>query len=278
MIHSRPTITKLFSTLLLLVLVILCFFPFYWALVSSLKNEQAIFQAPPQWIPLKPSLVNYNDLLQKTKTLRWTINSFIVSLLCVALVCFLSSLAGYAFSKIDFKAKKVFFGVIITTMLLPKYVMLVPLFQLVSALQWFNTYQGMIIPEVASALPFGIFLIRQFIATQPHEVFESATIDGCNEIRLYANIAVPLAKPAIASLAILIFVRSWNDYMWQLIVVSKDTMKTLPLGLASLQTENVTLYGEILAAAMIAAFPLILVFIFFQRYFVSGLSSGAVKG
>lgn len=271
-------LSRVVSFLLILVLTILTFFPFYWALVSSLKTELNIFKIPPEWIPLDPTLSNYVNLLQRTKTVAWTTNSFIVSLSAVILTCALSAVSGYAFAHIAFSGKSLIFGCIIATMLLPKYVMLVPLFKLMLKLDWFDTYQGMVIPEVAGALPLGIFLIRQFMSTQPKEIFESATIDGCNEGHLLVLIAIPLAKPAIASLGILIFVRSWNDYMWHLIVISKDVMKTLPLGLASLQTENVTLYGQILSGAMIAALPLILVFILFQKYFVRGLSSGAVKG
>ncbi len=269
---------KFLSCILLVILVILTLFPFYWAVVSSLKTELDIFKMPPDWIALNPTFTNYVDLFQKTKTITWAMNSFAVSLSVVVITCILSTFAGYAFARISFTGKAFVFGLIIATMLLPKYVMMVPLFKLMINLRWFNTYQGLIIPDVTGALPLGIFLIRQFMASQPKEIFESATIDGCGDSRLLAFIAVPLAKSAIASLAILVFVRSWNDYMWQLIVISKDAMKTLPLGLASLQTENVSLYGQILSGSVVTAFPLIAIFIMFQKYFVRGLSSGAVKG
>lgn len=275
---KKWSLMRFISSIMVLVAAFLCIFPFYWAATSSFKTENAVYQIPPQWWPEAPTMDAYQNLLNRTNLGQWTANSFIVSITTAVLICGLACLAGYAFAHIDFKGKNMVFGIIIATMLLPKYVMLVPLYKLIDLLGWFNTYQGLIIPEVASALPFGIFLMRQFMKGIPKEIFESARIDGCGQLRIFAKMAVPLSKPAIASLGILMFVRSWNDYMWQVIVISKDSMRTLPLGLASLQSETVKIYSQILAGAMISAVPLIIVFILFQKYFVRGVSSGAVKG
>lgn len=266
------------ANFLLFILALIWMFPFYWALACSLKTEQSMFKVPPEWIPLEPNLNNYIELINKTKTALWSFNSLFVSVSTMVLVCLLGCLAGYAFAKIRFKGREFIFYLMMSTMMLPKYVLLVPLFRFMKSLNWFDTYSGLIIPEAASALPFGVFLMRQFIRSIPSELMESARIDGCTELGIFARIVVPLTKPALAALSIFTFVRSWNDYMWQLIATKSSEMKTLPLGIAGLQQENVTLYGHILAGAMLSALPLIIVFIVFQQYFTRGLTLGAVKG
>lgn len=266
------------GTIILIVFAFICMFPFYWALKCSLETETDMFAAVPKWIPTKPTLFNYQEVFRKSQFASWAKNSLIVSASTTILVCLCASLAGYALAKIDFKGANIVFGIIVATMMLPKYSILVPLFQVMKKLKWFNTFKGMIIPEVANQLPFGIFLIRQFAKAIPGEVFESARIDGCSEIQTFCHIAAPMLKPAMASLAIFTFVKAWNDYMWQLIVVTKNNMFTLPVGLATLQTDVVKIYGEILAGAMLSAVPLVLIFIIFQKYFIKGISAGAVKG
>ena len=276
-ITQRFSVSDVISMIIVMCLALVCLFPFYWALISSLKTELAIFSIPPEWWPKAPSITAYTNLIARTSLITWTTNSFIVAITTVALICLFATMSGYAFAHIPFTGKKLLFITVVATMLLPKYVMLVPLYKLIEKLGWFNTYHGMIIPEVASALPFSIFLIRQFMSGIPKEIFESATIDGCNRPQSFILVAVPLSKPAIASLSILMFVRAWNDYMWQLIVVSKDFMRTLPLGLASLQTENTKIFSQVMAGAIVSAIPLLIVFIAFQKFFIRGLASGAVK-
>lgn len=266
------------GTIVLIVFAFICMFPFYWALKCSLETETDMFAAVPKWFPTKATLFNYQEVFRKSQFASWAKNSFIVSASTTILVCLCASLAGYALAKIDFKGANIVFGIIVATMMLPKYSILVPLFQVMKKLKWFNTFKGMIIPEVANQLPFGIFLIRQFAKAIPGEVFESARIDGCSEVQTFCHIAAPMLKPALASLAIFTFVKAWNDYMWQLIVVTKNNMFTLPVGLATLQTDVVKIYGEILAGAMLSAVPLVVIFIIFQKYFIKGISAGAVKG
>ena len=276
--RSHRQSKDVFGTIVLVMFAILCMFPFYWALKCSFETETDMFAAIPNWFPKNITIFNYTEVFRKSNILKWGTNSFIVATFSTILVCLFACFAGYALAKIRFKGSSLIFGAIVATMMVPKYSILVPLFQILRELKWFNTYQGMIIPEVANQLPFGIFLIRQFCMSIPSEIFESARIDGCGEIKLFSKIALPMIKPAIASLAIFTFVKAWNDYMWQLIVVSKEEMMTLPVGLATLQTDVIKIYGEILAGAMISAVPLVLIFIVFQKHFVKGISAGAVKG
>ncbi len=269
---------NIIGTVFLVFFAVFCMFPFYWALKCSLETETDMFSATPTWFPVRATLFNYQEVLRKSQFATWAMNSFIVSSSTTMLVCVFACLAGYALAKVRFKGASVVFGIIVATMMLPKYSILVPLFQVMKILKWFNTFSGMVIPEVANQLPFGIFLIRQFALTLPDEVFESAKIDGCTEFRTFTSIAIPMIQPAVASLAIFTFVKAWNDYMWQLIVVTKNSMFTLPVGLATLQTDVVKIYGEILAGAMLSAVPLVAIFIVFQKYFIKGISAGAVKG
>lgn len=266
------------GNVILLVFALICAFPFYWAIISSFKTEGDMFLKIPQWIPHNPTLENYRDMFAKTRFLRWGKNSLLVSGSVTLCVCAFSGLAGYALSKIRFRGSAVIFGMIVATMMLPKYCMLIPLYTILRKLGWFNTYYGMIIPEIANQLPFGIFMIRQFCESISNDLFEAARIDGAGEMRMFTYITVPMLKPAFASLVILTFVRIWNDYMWQMLVATKKEMMTVPVGLATLQTETVKMYGQILAGSLVSALPLILIFIAFQRYFIKGISAGSVKG
>lgn len=260
----------------LLVCALVWLFPFYWAVMGSFKTERSIFAIPPEFLPTPFTFNNYIQLLRRTNTLQWFTNSMVTSLSVMVLVCILSSLAGYAFAKLRFRGRDAIFYLMISTMMLPHYVLLVPLFRLMKTLGWLNTYAGLIFPEIA--LPFGVFMMRQFIKSIPTEIIEAARIDGCSEFGIFARMIVPLTKPALGALAIFAFQRSWNDYMWHLIVVSSDNMKTLPLGIAGLQQETMIHYGQMMAGATLSALPLIIVFILFQSYFTRGLTLGAVKG
>ena len=275
---SRWNIARLAGNALLMICAGVWMFPFYWALVSSMKSEYQIFRIPPEWFPLTPVFTSYIDLFNRTKLVTWTFNSFFVSAATTVLVCLIGCLAGYAFAKIRFRGSDIIFYTMIAAMMLPKYVLLVPLFRLMNTFGWFDTYAGLIVPEAASALPFGVFLMRQFVQSLPGELLEAAKVDGCTSFGIFARIVVPLTKPALAALSIFTFVRAWNDYMWQMIVTKSDTMKTLPLGIAGLQQENVVIYGNVMAGAMLSALPMIVVFIVFQKYFTRGLTLGAVKG
>lgn len=262
----------------LIACAIIWIFPFYWALSCSFKTEYEMFKIPPEWLPLNPTLDNYRELFAKTHALGWGFNSLFVAVVSMVLVCIFGCMAGYSFSKLKFRGMGVLFTLMVASMMLPKYVLLVPLFRMMKAFSWLDKYEGLIIPEVAISIPFGVFMMRQFIHSIPNELVESGKIDGCTQMGIFMKIILPLTKPAMAALAIFTFVRSWNDYMWQMIVVKSNAMKTLPLGIAGLQQELLVQYSQVMAGAILSAFPLILVFIAFQQYFTRGLTMGAVKG
>lgn len=274
---SKETLTfgKLASNLLLVALALAFFFPFYWIVTGAFKVQNVAISIPPEWFPLSPTFQNFVDLA-KNPVLQWTINSFVVTIGTTILVCTSSAMAGYAMAKRRFPGRAVLFGLFIAAMSLPKQVIMIPLFTMLASWKWIDSYQALILPAVG--WPFGIFLMRQFSQTIPTELLEAAKIDGYGEFRIFANIALPIMKPGLGALAIFTFISSWNDYFMQLILVNSTDMKTLPLGIASLQQEFLTNYGLLMAGAALASLPMILVFVFFQKYFAQGITLGAVKG
>lgn len=265
----------------ILFLIILSFFaiififPFYWIITGAFKEQSATIAIPPQWFPLNPTLQNWIDLA-KSPIIRWTFNSFFIAFSTMALVCFTSALAGYALAKKRFPGRQIIFWLLIGAMALPKQVIMVPLFNILTKLDWIDTYRALILPAIG--WPFGIFLMKQFSQTIPTELLEAAKIDGCTEIGIFKNVVLPIVKPGIGALAIFTFISSWNDYFMQLILIRSKNMQTLPLGVAMQQLEFTTNYGMMMAGAALASIPMIIIFLIFQNAFTQGITIGAVKG
>lgn len=260
----------------LYIVALLLLFPIYWMYMGSFLTDTNIARVPPMLFPQKLYFGNYVELFRSAPTLRWFLNSVFVSAATSFLIVLISSMAGYSFAKKKFFARDIIFYSLVFTMMIPRQILIVPLFKIVHELNMFNTLRGLIIP--ALGWPFGIFLMKQFMVTLPTELMESAKIDGCNEIGIFLRIMLPLAKPGLGALAIFSFISSWNDYMWQLLIISSKILKTLPLGVATMQEEFSARYGLLLAGAGLASLPMIIVFLMFQKYFTKGLTLGAVKG
>lgn len=272
--------TSAFAVISMIILVFFALFfifPFYWILSGSFKLQEIAITIPPEWIPLSPTLQNYETLLIPL-TYRWFLNSVIISIFTTVLVCVTASLAGYALAKKHFPGAGILFIIFVGAMALPKQVILIPLLKFITELGWIDTYKALILPAVG--WPFGVFLMKQFSHSVPNELLESAKIDGCNEIKTFVNIVLPIIKPGIGALAIFTFISSWNDYFSQLIFTNSDKMKTLPLGVAAMaqQAEFSLNYGLLMAGAALASLPMIIVFLMFQSYFTQGVTLGAVKG
>ncbi|MCP9211724.1 carbohydrate ABC transporter permease [Streptomyces sp. NEAU-Y11] len=249
--------------------------PLHWLVVASTHSSREIFDSPP---PLLPGghLGENLDTLQRTASFgRVVLNSTLIAALytlCAGAVC---TLAGYGFAKYRFKGREALFGLLMLGLVIPVQVTLIPLFKLMAELEWLNTYQAVVMPNLA--LPFGIFLMRQSMAALPDELLDSARMDGCGELRLFWKVVLPPMKPALAALAIFLFLYQWNDFIWPLIVLRDSESFTIPVALAALQGLNNTDYGAILAGTAVAAVPMAVVFLVLQRHFVSGLLAGAVK-
>ena len=268
---------NIISFTLLAFLTIFFIFPFYWIATGAFKVQDVAIAIPPEWFPMRPTLDNFKSLLVPL-TARWFFNSVFVSVVTTILVCTTASLAGYALAKKRFPGAGLLFAVFIAAMALPKQVILIPLLQLITDLKLMDTYRALILPAVG--WPFGIFLMKQFSHSVPDSLLESADIDGCGEIKKFVNIVLPIVKPGIGALAIFTFISSWNDYFSQLVFTNSETMKTLPLGLASMaQSAEFSLnYGVLMAGALLASLPMIIVFLMFQSFFAQGITVGAVKG
>lgn len=257
------------------ILTIIFLFPFYWIVTGAFKPQNVTVQIPPEWFPKTPTIENFTALA-KNPLFQWTFNSFFISFATMLVVCLTATMAGYALAKKRFPGRNIIFWSLIVAMALPKQVVMIPLFTILSKLSWINTYQALILP--AAAWPFGVFLMKQFSQGVPGELLEAARIDGCSELRTFVSIVVPLVKPGVGALAIFTFISSWNDYFMQLIIIRSSSKLTLPLGIALMQQEFTTNYGAIMAGAALASLPMIIIFIAFQKYFTQGITMGAVKG
>lgn len=263
------------ANIIIIFFAILNLFPIYWLFTSSLKNSADVLKMPPDWVPKTPTFANYVDVFRNQPALRWTFNSVFVSLVSTVLVIGVSSLAAYAFSKLRFKGKNVIFIIFISSLMIPKEIMIVPLFRITQNLNLVNKLNGMIWPNVATA--FGVFMLKGFFDSIPDSLREAAIMDGANEFQIFYKIILPIVKPGIGALFILNFVQVWNDYLWQLVVGQDKNMKTLMVGIATLMQDLNPNFAYKMAGATVAAIPMLIIFIFFQKYFTRGISIGGVK-
>lgn len=273
---KKTTPFSIFSIALLSILTFLFVFPFYWIMTGAFKSQADAVKIPPQWWPKSPTLENFNKLLIQNPAAKWLLNSILICGITMLLVCLTSALAGYVLAKKRFYGQKILFSVFIAAMALPKQVILVPLVRMINFMGIHDSLAAVILPLIG--WPFGVFLMKQFSENIPTELLESAKIDGCNEIRTFASIAFPIVKPGFAALAIFTFINTWNDYFIQLIMLTSRRNLTIALGVATLQAELSTNYGLIMAGAFLAAVPIVVVFLAFQKSFTQGITMGAVKG
>jgi multiple sugar transport system permease protein len=250
--------------------------PFAWMLSTSLKPTGASFTLPPQWIPRPATLTQYRTLFAQMNFARATLNSLVVAVSVTVLGLFINSLAGFAFAKYQFPGRQRLFGLLLASMMIPGQVAMLPLFMMFNKLGLLNNYLGLIIPGMASM--FGIFLLKQFMMSIPDALLDSARIDGASEWRIYWQVVLPLTKPALATLAVFSFMGAWNDFLWPLIVMTKQSMYTLPVALANLTgEEHRTQYELLMAGSVVVILPIAIAFLAMQRFYMSGITAGSVK-
>ncbi len=249
--------------------------PMLWMMSTSLKELPDVFKIPIQWIPRPPHWEVYVEAFSRFPFERYFLNSFIVTGAVTVLNVLLSGFAGYGLAKYHLFGRRALFLAILSTLMLPIEVLMVPTFLIVKGLGWVNTYQGLIVPVVADA--FGVFLMRQFMLNVPDSLLEAARIDGASEIGTYFRIVVPLAWPAILTLTIFTWRETWDAFVWPFIIVTEDRMFTIPLGLQRFQEQYVTTYNEVMAISTVAMVPLVLMFFFFQRAFIRGIALSGLK-
>ncbi|MFZ5852817.1 MAG: carbohydrate ABC transporter permease [Actinomycetota bacterium] len=250
--------------------------PFLWMLLSSFKTEGEVRLVPPTWWPQAPTLQNYRELFARLDFPTYFLNSVLVAALVTAGNLVFCSAMGYALAKLRFPGRGLLFSVVLGTVMVPGMVTFVPLFVLVSNLGLVNTYAGLVLPFLAGA--FGVFFMRQFMLSIPDELIESARVDGAGELRIFTRIVLPLCGPALATLGILTFLASWNNFLWPLVVATTEDKYTLPVALALYSVgQNQTRYGLLLAGSVVVILPVLLVFTLLQRHFVRGVASTGLK-
>jgi multiple sugar transport system permease protein len=252
--------------------------PFLWMVATSLKGSGAIFTMPPQWIPNEFHWENYSVIFDKMPFLQYLRNSFFVTGLSIVGVVGTSSLVAYAFACLRWPGRDALFVVILVTMMLPMQVTMIPVFVIFKELGWLNTFKPLIVPAFFGGGAFNIFLLRQFFLGIPKDLADAARIDGCSEFRIYWNIMLPLARPALVTVAIMTFMFSWNDFLGPLIYLSDKSKGTLALGLSMFVGQYATEWAQLMAASVLMMVPMILLFFFFQRYFIQGFTMSGIKG
>ena len=250
--------------------------PFAWMVLGSFKGEGELRQAPPTWWPHSASLDNYTQLFSKLDFGTYFTNSIVVAVAVTAGNLLFCSMLGYALAMLEFRGKRALFAVVMATLMIPGVVTFVPLFVLVANAGLINTLPGLFLPFLVS--PFGVFLMRQFILGLPRDLLDAGRVDGAGELRIFARIILPLCGPALATLGILTFLGSWNNFLWPLVVAQSDRVYTLPVALALYSTgQNSTQYGLLLAGATVVVLPMLLVFLVFQRRFIEGIATTGIK-
>jgi multiple sugar transport system permease protein len=251
-------------------------FPLLWMLSASFMTTGEATTFPPHLIPHAATLDQYRQLFSRMNIGRAFVSSALVALLVTSCSLVFNSMAGYAFAKLRFRGRDRLFGWLLMALIIPPQVGMLPLFLLLKKLHLVNTYWGVALPSLATV--FGIFLIRQFMLAIPQELLEAARIDGAGELRIYWSVVLPLARPILATLATFMFMSSWNDFMWPLIVLSDQSHYTLPVAVANLVGEHVQDVELMMAGSVLTVVPVLLLFIFLQRYYIAGLMVGSVKG
>ncbi|MBI2940983.1 MAG: carbohydrate ABC transporter permease [Chloroflexi bacterium] len=263
--------------LLLIVFCASCLVPFWWMVASSFKQDFETFMFPPTWIPLWPTLENYDKVFNSIPFWTFVVNSAKITTLAVGGELFTVSLAAFAFARLQFKGRDAIFMLLLATMMVPGAVTIVPLFVLMHQIGWINTHLPLIIPPMLGSA-YGTFLLRQFMLSLPTELEDAARIDGCSSFGVYWRVSLPLMKPALATLGVFAFMGQWNSFFGPLIFLDKVELFTIQLGLALLRGRYYTSWSLLMAGSVLATIPIVVLFVFLQRYFVQGIALTGIKG
>jgi multiple sugar transport system permease protein len=281
-INTLPSLSRRLRTqrvvlyTLLIIGALLALLPMVWMVSASLMPSGEASSFPPHFFPSRVTFSHYTDLFTRLSLGRYLINSSFIAIVVTVASLAINSMAGYAFAKLRFRGRENLFRVLSAALVLPTQVAMLPLFLLLKNMGLINTYWGVIIPGLSSI--FGIFLVRQYALAIPGEMLDAARVDGASEFRIFWSIVVPGIVPILATLSIWTFLATWNDFMWPLIVLSDESHYTLPVALANLAGEHVQDTELMMAGSVITIIPVMLVFLFLQRYYIQGVMAGSVKG
>jgi ABC-type glycerol-3-phosphate transport system permease component len=272
----RTTVRQLYVYIILLLAAAWALVPIIWLVLSSFKTMEDMFRVPMNWLPRPFYFQAYPDAWAQRDFARYFLNSAIIAVSITVGNIFICAMAGYALAKFRFWARQFFFLAILSTLMLPLEVTMVPLFLIIKVFRWQNTFAGVIVPFIADA--FGVFLMRQYILDLPDDLIEAARIDGMHEFGIFFKIIMPLSKPAIVALAIFIFREAWDLYIWPLIIITTESIRPITVGIALFMSNYGTDWNQLLAIATIAMLPMVIIFVILQRYFVRGIVLSGLKG
>jgi multiple sugar transport system permease protein len=250
--------------------------PFVWMLSTSLKTPREVFTYPPTWIPQQLKWSNYREAITAVPFGRFFLNSFFVAASVTTLQLFFASLAAFAFARLRFRGRNTMFILYLAALMIPFPVLLIPNFIIITKLGWYDSYQALIIPPIFSA--FSTFLLRQHFLSLPMDLDDAARIDGASSLRIWWNVIMPVSKSTLAALSIFIFLNSWNDFLWPLVVTNSESMRTIPVGLSTFQGQYTVQWHLLMAAAVVAMLPVLIVYIFAQKWFIQGISMTGLGG
>ena len=273
-----PVVSSGLKYLFLAAGTVVMLLPFVWMILASFMTAEEIIARPLTWFPSSLRLDAYRGLSDAIPLGRMYLNSLIVTTLTTLGILLTSSLAGYGFAKFQFPGRDILFLIVLATMMIPFFVVMIPIFYMISKFGWIDSYPGLIVPNIATA--FGIFLTRQYMLSLPDEVLDAARVDGASELEIYWRIVLPLSTPVIGALTILAFVYQWNSFLWPIVVARSDSMWTVPVGLNSLRVyaSSAQVINMQMAGATLAIVPVVAVFLLLQRYFVRGIAMTGMKG
>lgn len=271
----KVTVNSLFY-MCMSVIAILMVIPFLWMLSTSFKEMGQVLIFPPQWMPNPFVFENYSDAWNMAKMGLFFRNSAIITIFTTLGQLLTCSLAAFAFARLEFRGRNSLFLLYLATMMVPIQVTLIPLYLLMKSFGWINTFAGLIIPGIFSA--WGTFLLRQFFMSIPKSLDESAVIDGCGYVRIYLQIVLPLAQPALATLAVFCFMWQWNNLLWPLVIANSDAIRPLTVGLQLFKGQFHIEWNLLMAGSMISVIPILILYVFLQRYFVEGIALTGIKG
>jgi alpha-1,4-digalacturonate transport system permease protein len=266
---------NLFVCLVLVVGALVVAFPLYWMFATAVRPKKEIFSGGFDLVPSTFVWSNFSDAWNKLPWDQFYINSIAIAAIAVPITVFINLLAGYTFAKYKFPGRDILFLLMISTLMIPIQVIMVPEFLIVAKLGWVNTWWGVLVPRAAEA--FGLFMVRQFMVSIPDELIEAARLDGAGEFTIFRRVVLPLSWPVIAVLSIFTFMWRWNDFAWPLVVLQEQSAYTVPLGLSLMQGQYFTDWTGLMSMSLLSIIPMMLVFIFFQRYFIQGIASTGLK-
>ena len=278
---KKRTGRKVITVILVVIVCMFALFPFVWMISTSFKTAGEVYSKTPSFIPKAATMQGYKEMLTTHSTtfnfMQWLGNSVIVSLLTTAFSMIIATLGGYGISRFRFRGRGFLSYFILTTQVLPGSLLIIPLYVIMGNLQLLDTKIGLVAAYCTFSIPFCTWMMKGFFDTIPISLEEAARVDGAGRFRIFATVILPLTVPGLVATGIFSFINGWNEYMYSSVLISKDALKTLTVGIVSLNTQNQVHWNDMMAASSMSCLPLIILFLCFQKYFIAGMTSGAVK-